>query len=482
MWRRRAEIRHDRPGAVPAGRFSYTPGVTGRRVVITGIGAVSGLGVGAAALWEGLRSGRSALGRTQRFDPTGFRSQIAAEARELASARDFVPKSYRKATKVMARDIELAVAAARLAVEDARLVTRGTLPEDSGDPTTYPGARLGCQIGAGLIAAEIDELTAAMATARGAADASGLPTFDTRAWGTAEGGAGGMNNLPPLWLLKYLPNMLACHVTIIHGAEGPSNTITGTQASAHLCVGESARVIERGAAEACFSGGGEAPINHSRMMRFELAGHVAPTGDEADGTRVVRPYDPASAGSLLGEGAGILILEERDAAAARGAAPYAEVLGFGSAQSGLRAGPGSRERRSFTADGRRFAIESALEDARVRPDEIDAIVPQASGAPEDDAAEAETIRAVFGARTSAVPLITLTPAIGDCLAANGGLAVGVAAMALRHQAIPARLNTGRPGGGLRAEASPTTAATLRRVLVTTGSIGGQNAAIVLGKV
>ncbi len=440
--------------------------------------------MGAAALWEGLGSGRSALRPIRRFNPTGFRARLAAEAEAFTSARDFVPKSYRKATKVMARDIELAVTAAKLAVEDAGVATRGTLPEDSNGATTYPSARVGCQIGAGLIAAEIDELAAAMATAQGPADAQGLPTFDLRAWGTEDGAAGGMNNLPPLWMLKYLPNMLACHVTIIHGAEGPSNTITGSQASAHLCLGESARVIERGAAEACFSGGGEAPINHSRLMRYELAGHLATTGDEQDGARVVMPYDPASLGALFGEGAGILLLEEGAAAAARGATPYAEILGFGSSQSGMRAGARGAKAvppaRAFTHESRRYAIESALADAKTRPEEIDAIVPQASGAPDHDAGEAEALRAVFGDRLAGVPLVTLAPAIGDCLAANGGLAAGVAALCIRRQALPARIHAGRPASGLRAEAAPACAASLKRVLVATGSIGGQSAAIVLG--
>jgi 3-oxoacyl-[acyl-carrier-protein] synthase II len=219
-------------------------------------------------------------------------------------------------------------------------------------------------------------------------------------------------------------------------------------------------------------------------MRYELAGHLATTGDERDGATIVMPYDPVSKGSLFGEGAGILLLEERGAASARGATAYAEILGFGSSQCGMRAGargpnaapPG----RAFTHEGRRYAIESALADAKARPEEIDAIVPQASGAPDDDAGEAEALRAVFGDRLARVPLVTLTPAIGDCLAANGGLAAGVAALCIRRQSLPARIHAGRPASGLRAEAAPTCAAPLKRVLVATGSIGGQSAAIVLG--
>ena len=443
-----------------------------RRVVITGIGTVCGFGVGARAFWEGLTAGRSALRPIKRFDPTDFRSKLAAEAEQLTSARDYVPKSYRKATKVMARDIELAVAAARLAVEDARLTTRGTLPEDSKDPTTYPSPRLGCQIGAGLIAAELDELTAAMSTAR---DDGGR--FDLRRWGAAQGGGGGMNNLPPLWMLKYLPNMLACHVTIIHGAEGPSNTITATQASGHLCVGESSRVIERGAAEVCFSGGAEAPVNPLRLTRFDLSGRLAATGDEQDGTRVLRPFDPESRGGLLGEGAGILVLEELEAARARGGQPYAQITGFGSSQSGLARGGSAR---NFTPDGLRYAVEAALADSAATPADIDAIIPMGSGHPPTDVAEAEALGAVFGSRLPQIPLITLAPAVGDCLAGAGGLAVAAAALALRHQTLPARVHAGRPVG-VDAGSAPARPAALRRVLVSTGSVGGQNAAVVLAR-
>lgn len=375
----------------------------------------------------------------------------------------------------MARDTELTVAAAALAVQDAKLATRGTIPEGSGGMPTYPGGRTGCHIGAGLIAAEIEELTSALATARGPDDERGEPTFDLRAWGTESGG-GGMNNLPPLWMLKYLPNMLACHVTIIHGAAGPSNTITAAQASAHLCISESFRVIERGDADVCLSGGGEAPVNHVRLMRFDLAGRLAPATPDEAGADVVRPYDPHARGGLLGEGAGILVLEERESAAARGATPYARVSGVGSSQSGLR--PASRG-RAYTPDGRRLAIESAIDDAGVRPDEIDAIVPEASGVPAEDEAEAEALRAAFGPRLRELPLVTLTPAIGDCMAGQGGLAVAAAALVLKNQMLPARLHAGRPFAGLDAGAAPTRPATLRNVLVTTGSVGGQNAAIVL---
>jgi len=174
-----------------------------RRVYLTGVGPVSGLGLGIESNWDGLRSGASAIAPVRAFDASAMGSPIAAEIPEGFKVRDFVPKSYRKGTKVMARDIELAVAAADLAARDAGLVTKGTDPE--GEPSYSPD-RVGCHIGAGLIAADLDELTSALVMSK---DADGK--FDIHHWGQE-----GMTHLTPLWLLKYLPNMLACHVTIIH--------------------------------------------------------------------------------------------------------------------------------------------------------------------------------------------------------------------------------------------------------------------------
>ena len=255
-----------------------------RKIVITGLGTVTGLGVGATALWEGLCAGRSAIAPLTRFDPSGFTCKVGSEVKDF-SAREFVPKSYRKAVKVMVRDTELAVAAAKCAADDAGLVTRAQAGESNSSSvhvTTYAPERMGCHIGAGLICPETLEISAAMVTARppnpSAAVMAKTNGLTLKAWGTVppEGGVG-MDNLPPLWMLKYLPNMLACHVTIIHGAEGPSNTITCAEASALLSIGESCRVIERGAADACFSGGAESKINLMGFARATLAGRLADT-------------------------------------------------------------------------------------------------------------------------------------------------------------------------------------------------------------
>ncbi|MCX5689054.1 MAG: beta-ketoacyl synthase N-terminal-like domain-containing protein [Planctomycetota bacterium] len=232
-------------------------------VSITGLGLVCGYGVGQEAFWAGLCSGQSALRPITRFVADGAVCNLAGEVPAGISAKDHVPKHYRKGVKVMARDTELAVVAAAEATRDSKLVTRMHTSENESAVLTYPADRTGCHIGAGLLPAEVPEIASAFATARetvpGREDRLSL-----KAWGTIDadgsiaasgGSVGGMNNLQPLWMLKYLPNMLACHVTILHGLEGPSNTLTCSEASGMLCVGESSRVIQRGAADLCFSGG-----------------------------------------------------------------------------------------------------------------------------------------------------------------------------------------------------------------------------------
>ncbi len=445
-----------------------------RRVVITGIGAVSGLGIGLDQLWQGLVGGRSCLKPITRLDASGFACTLAGEIEGLA-AKDFVPKHYRKAVKVMARDSELAVAAASLAVQDAGLVTRAALgdPDDNADTSklTYPPVRLGCQIGAGLIAADSDEIAAAMVTAT---DEDGR--FSIHAWGGSGDGDntnGGMGNLTPLWLLKYLPNMLACHVTIIHGAEGPSNTITCAEASGLLSIGESARVIERGDADACFSGGGESKLSYMGMLRIQLAGRLANCGKATDAGTLLKPYDPHSAGTILGEGAGILILEEAEAAQRRGSKVYAEIRGFG----GGHADP--FDAAPDVDEGILAAIENALDDAGVSPGEIDAIIPGALGIPAVDAGEAGALRRVFGDHLAEIPVVALPPAIGNLMAGMGGVQAAVAAKCVAEQRLPAHVRLASTSAG--PSAVPSEQRTVRNVLVCTPSLGGQCAAAVLSR-
>ncbi|MHC4989440.1 MAG: beta-ketoacyl-[acyl-carrier-protein] synthase family protein [Planctomycetota bacterium] len=441
-----------------------------RRVVITGIGPISAYGVGMDPLWEAMLEGRSAIGRVDRFAEADMPCPFAAElAQDAFDVRKVVPKSYRKATKVMCRDIVLAVGAAAAAVEDARLVTRGTDPDQA--PTIDP-SRMGCHIGAGLISADVDELTAALVTSRKADN--GDISFDLAHWGHT-----GMQNLTPLWLLKYLPNMLACHVTIIHDCQGPSNTITCCEASSALSLGESRRVIERGAADACLSGGAEYRLNPFAFLRQYFADRLADATPDEDPQSILRPFSPGAKGSVVGEGGGILILESLESAQARGVDIYAEVGGFQSTQSfcpdsvGLHIEPDD----TSLAD----AIVGACQDAGVTPDDIDCIVPFGASIPHVDRLEAAAIRRVLGDRAADVPLILTVPFTGNCAAGHGAIGLCVAARAICEQRLPARLGT-TDADTLDANAAPARDATLNTVLVLTPSQGGQNAAVVLKRI
>lgn len=433
-----------------------------RRVVITGLGAVTPFGVGVAPLWQGLCAGESRLAPIRSFDASGFRSHLAAEL-DGFSAREYVPKHYRKAVKVMARDIELAVAAAADAVRSTGIATRCTLEETPGAATTHPANRMGCNIGAGLIAAETEEISRAFVTSR---DAEGA--FSIARWGET-----GMDALTPLWLLKYLPNMLACHVTILHGLTGPSNTITACESSGLLSIGESVRVIERGAADLAFSGGAESKVNPMGLMRMDLCNRLAHTGGSDDGPAFVLPYDSRASGTLLGEGGAILILENAESARSRSAAVLAEIVGFGAAQSS----PFYEEREKD--EGCELAIRAALEDAGLAAGDLDAVFPLGAGIPSMDAAEGGALKRVLGPRAAEIPICPITPTIGDTMAGAGAIQAAVAVTALVEQRLPARLHKGRPDPGLAAAGAPSTAAQLANVLVCTPALGGQNAALVI---
>jgi 3-oxoacyl-[acyl-carrier-protein] synthase II len=438
-----------------------------RRVLITGLGPITAFGPGLEPLWQAMVEGRSAIRRIEAFDPSAFACKVAAELDGGSfNVRSVVPKSYRKATKVMCRDTELAVGAAAAAIDDAGLTTKANDPD--AEPT-IPPSRMGCHIGAGLICAEVNELSAALWTSRNDAGA-----FDLRHWGQA-----GMENLTPLWLLKYLPNMLACHVTIIHDCRGPSNTVTCCEASSGLSISESVRVIQRGAADACLSGGAESKVNLMSMLRQTFAGRLAPTPDGQDPAAVVRPFDPEAAGTVIGEGGGLVVVEAADVAERRGKAAYAEIAGYGSTQSFCPDTVGLE----IEANGQGIAdaIELALAQAGAAPDDIDAVAPLGCGIPQTDQAEAAAVKRVFGSRAARIAVITTTPNVGNCNAGAGAVSVAVAAQAVATQTLPARLNT-VAADGLDAAACPSRQADLNNVVVFSTSQGGQNTALVLRRV
>ncbi len=430
------------------------------RVAITGVGAVTAAGAGLEPLFDGLLAGRGFVRTLDAFDPAGFACTAAGQIEDF-SARKFVPKTYRKSVKVMARDIELAVGAADLAFRDSGVVTVGIDPEA---PTVEP-KRLGCNIGAGLICTDLDELGEALAESL---DEQGR--FSLARWGE-----GGMNHLTPLWLLKYLPNMLACHVTIIHSAMGPSNTITCGDASAHLAVGEAARLVARGGADVAVAGGAESKLNPMGLMRQSLLNRLAADIEGGAPAEACRPFDADHRGTVVGEGGGLVILENADRAAARGATPYAELVGFGAACD--PAGIDVAEPNAGSLD---LAVAKALDDAGIGPEDVGLIVTHGTGVPGEDAREARAWHKALGPAAETIPALAVTGAVGSLFAGAGGVELAVAAEAVRKQIIPPTVNHAKAAEGCEMGfRSAAGAADLRYAVSGAFSVGGQSGACVL---
>jgi 3-oxoacyl-[acyl-carrier-protein] synthase II len=433
-----------------------------RRVVITGIGVISPVGIGAKAFWDNLLAGKVGVRRIQAWDPGGFPSQVGGEV-PAYKIGDYVPKSYRKATKVMARDIELAVVAADDAFKDAGLKSKAYT-----ETPDIPTARFGCNIGAGLINVDLNELTAALSTSRSPDNGNKL---DLKRWG-----ADGINNLTPLWLLKYLPNMLACHVTIIHELKGPSNTITCADASSHLAIGEAFRTIQRGAADLAICGGAETKVLPMSVMRQVLLRRVTETHNDSPET-AVRPFDADADGTAVGEGGGLLILEEYEHAKKRGAKIYAELVGFGASQDSYSVTKPDPKGVSYGK-----AISKALADAKLPPTAVNVMVPCGLGIPSHDRAELAGLHQVFGGGLERVPLAPIKAQTGN-LAAGSGVDAAAAVLALHHKKIPAALNTRKPIDGVKLNVRPEPRDAKIDVAVSSVySLGGQNAALVFKRV
>ena len=430
-----------------------------RRVVITGIGVVSPLGIGTQAFWSNLLSGKAAVQRISAFDPGGMASQIAGEV-PAYKIGDYVPKSYRKATKVMARDIELAVIAADDAFKDAGIQSKAYTDNPSLD-----GTRFGCNIGAGLINPELNELTAAMHAARSGNN------LDLQKWGEV-----GMGQLTPLWLLKYLPNMPACHVTIIHQLKGPSNTITCADASSHLAIGEAFRTIQRGDADQAICGGAESKINPMGLMRQCLLNRVNRDGNDTPES-AVRPFDADARGTAVGEGGGLFILEEYESAKARGAKIYAEIAGFGASQDTF-----SVIEPDPTGNSYARAIQKALADANVPPAGVGCLVPHGLGIASHDRAELSGLLQVFGGGLSRLPLAPIKAQTGS-MAAGSGTDAAAAVLALHHNQVPPAVNTKNVIDGQSLNVAPEARdANIDISVSSVYSLGGQNAALVFRKV
>ncbi|UCG55826.1 MAG: beta-ketoacyl-[acyl-carrier-protein] synthase family protein [Phycisphaerales bacterium] len=431
------------------------------RVVVTGLGAVSCLGLTVDDMWAGLTAGRSGIGRITAFDPVGFSCKVAGQVPDY-KIQKYLPKTYRKAAKLMCRDIELAIIAANEALVNSGLVTKGIDPDNINiDPT-----RVGINLGAGLISCDLIELAPAVAAS--ATDGK----FDIRKWGKE-----GLEHVTPLWLLKYLPNMLPCHVGIIHDLQGPSNTITCAETSGHIAIGEAAQTIARGDSDVAVAGGAEAKVNPMVIMRQCLLGRATSEGND-DPESACRPFDAHAKGSVFGEAGGVAILENLENAAGRDAEVLAEIVGIGQSSSI------NPEYEHIEPDGRgiAIAIEKALQDADVSPAELDLIIPHGTGIPADDLAEAKAIQTVLGDSVSKVAVWPTKSMLSTTGAACGALDVIAAVRAISEGTIPAAKNLEKKADGCELNIVRQPARMDVKYALCCGyTYGGQTAALVLKK-
>ncbi len=380
------------------------------RVVFTGIGVLSPIGLGIKPYWEALCAGKNGVKPISAFDAGALPTRIAGEIRNF-DAKEYIDRKERKSLKVMARPTQLAVGGTTLAFADAGIESAKL------DPT-----RLGVEFGAGLIASELDELGPAAQIS-----ANGVPgEVDLRTWGEQS-----IPAMPPLWMLKYLPNMLACHVSILHNAQGPNNTITETDAGALLAMGEAGRIIRRGLADVMLTGSADSKMNPLSMTRLCLYAVLTRRNETPE--KASRPFDRDRDGMVPGEGAGILVMEALEHARRRGGKIYAELVGFGNAFDPQR-----------TGEGLARAIRIALQRAGVGPEQIDHINAQGYSTKRDDAWEARGIRQVFGECRPEVPVFAGKSYTGSLGSASGAVELAATLMALHTGVLPPTLNYDTP--------------------------------------
>ncbi|MHB0948759.1 MAG: beta-ketoacyl-ACP synthase II [Gemmatimonadaceae bacterium] len=368
--------------------------MTRRRVAITGIGAVTPIGIGAQGLWEGIRAERSEVRTLTRFDPEPFRSHNAAEVPDF-DAKDFLEA---KRVKRMDRFSHFAVASARMALADAELDLSREDPD-----------RVGTMMGSAL---------------------GGLHHAEHQAYRYMRDGLRGVD---PQLALSAFAGAASCNVAIEFNAQGPNSTNAMSCASGTIAVGDGFRAVRDGYADVMLAGAAEAPLAPLCFGAFTVIRAMSTRNE--DPSHACRPFDRDRDGFVMGEGAAVLVLEAWDRAVARGARIYAEITGFGSSNDALH----------MTAprlDGRAAArsIIRALDDAGAGAHEVDYINAHGSSTPLNDPTETRALRTVLGDRAAQVPVSSTKAYYGHPLGASGAIEAALTAMALHHGWLPPTLN------------------------------------------
>ena len=408
-----------------------------RRVVITGIGLVSSLGIGTKANWDALVAGTSGVHRITKFDASAFAAQIAGEVKGFDPLQ-FIDK---KDVKKMDVFIQYAVAAAQFAMDDSKL-----------EVTPENADAIGVYIASGI---------------------GGFTTIEREHKALLEGGP---RKISPFFIPSAIINLAAGQVSIRFGAKGPNSaTCTACSASAHA-IGDAYEIIRRCDADAMIAGGSEAAITPMGVGGFAALRALSTRNDEPE--RASRPFDKNRDGFIIGEGAGVIVLEELEHARRRGAPIYAEIVGYGMSADAYHMTAPSED-----GDGGRRVMANAIRKAGIAPEDVDYINAHGTSTPYNDRLETLAIKNCFGDHAYKLAISSTKSMTGHLLGAAGGLEAGITALAVRHQIVPPTINLDEPDPDCDLDYVPHTSRQMpiRYALSNSFGFGGTNAALMFKK-
>ncbi|MBK5259574.1 MAG: beta-ketoacyl-ACP synthase II [Thermoanaerobaculia bacterium] len=406
--------------------------MTKRRVVVTGIGMISPLGIGNEPNWQGLISGKSGIGRITKFDAKDYACQIAGEVRGFEPEKWIEKKDVKKSDTF----IHYAIAAAQMAVDDSGL-----------DLSKCDGERMGVIIGSGI---------------------GGLPLIEEMHTKLMERGP---SRISPFFIPGLIVNLAAGQVSIRFGCKGPTSAPATACATGAHAIGDAYKIIQRDEAEVMFAGGSEAVITPLAIGGFSAMRAMSTRNDDPE--HACRPWDLKRDGFIMGEGSGVLILEEREHALKRGASIYCELTGYGMASD-------AHHITSPDESGMARAMLRALHDSQLAPEKIGYINAHGTSTPIGDKTESNAIKTVFGQHAYKLAISSTKSMTGHLLGAAGGLESAIAAMALRTGILPPTINYEVPDPECDLDYIPNKAMEkkVEHVLSNSFGFGGTNATLI----
>jgi 3-oxoacyl-[acyl-carrier-protein] synthase II len=424
------------------------------RVVVTGVGVVAPNGVGRRDFCDAIFEGRSGVDYIESFDTSGQSIKIAGEVKNF----DVLPflGDYKKNVKMMGRAVRFAVGAAALAVDDSGLDTNRLDP-----------GRFGVCMGTGITPVDVGELVDPIMRGVGTDGA-----FDMGRFAVARA-----ESIFPLWLLQHLPNMAAAHISILHHAMGPNNTIVTACAAGTQAVGEAFRLVARGDADVMLAGGCDSRLDPHLMVAYTAMKAVSISARPP--SEVSRPFDAERNGFVLGEGAAVIVLESYRRAKRRGATIYAEITGYGSSFDAF-----GITRPEPEGKGAALSMSAALREARIDPSEVNYINAHGTSTRLNDLMETVAVKRVFGHRATKIPMSSQKSMIGHLIGASGAVEAAATALSLSQGVVPPTINLATPDPACDLDYVPNTSREMpvETAISNSFGFGGQNASLVMTRV